>query len=235
MKVYENIADSRRVAQPAGEDWTNRRYRSLSIFLSIPLARAGFSANLITIIGAVLGFVGAVALGFPYYKVRVVGAGLLISSRLLDYVDGEVARINQKASKYGVFLEAVSYDILRRLLFLPLGYGLFRSTNKIAYLLFAFSPAVFVPGYEMAYFFAEWVGLPNLAGNQGLNGRLGKTVLLRKALKPFYFLMKQTTPLIVVGAIMDRLSWVLLYYAIAAPMLFFLRVWRLSQRLRRDR
>jgi phosphatidylglycerophosphate synthase len=235
MRLYENIADGRRVAQPTGEDWTSRQYRAVSIFLSVPLARTGVSANLITIAWVVLGVLGAVALGCPHYWVRVGGACLLQFSELLDFVDGEVARLNRQTSKVGVFLDGVGHDVIQRSLFLPLGYEVFRATNNVAYLFLAFSAGVFVSSYQMAPFFAEYAGLEGLAGDQGSTWRTRYTSSLRKVVKPMFFLMKQTKNLILVAAVFDRLSWILLYYAIAAPMLFLWRVLRLSQRLGRGR
>ena len=235
MSVQEKIADGRRVAQPAGEDWTHRQIRVISIFLSVPLANVGVPANLITMTWTVLGALGVIALGFPHYWVRVGGACLLVSSRLLDYVDGEVARLSGRTSNRGVFLDTVGHDVIQRSLFLPLGYAIFRSTTNAAYLLCALSASVFVGSYQTAPFIAEYAGLGDLPRDQGSIWRSRTAALLRKAVQPFYFLMKQTTALIFLGAISDRLSWTLLYYAITAPVLFLWRVWRLSHRLKRDR
>lgn len=229
------IAEVRRLAQPTGEDWTHRRYRAASIFLSVPLARAGVHANLITITWSVLGALGAVALGFPHYWVRVGGACLLQFSQLLDYVDGEVARLNHETSKCGAFLDCVGHDVIQRCLFLPLGYGLFRATSNVAYLFFAFSAGVFFPSYIMVPFIAEFVELRGQAGDQGSTRTARKIALLRKAVQPFHLLMKQTGPLILAAAILDHLTWILIYYAITAPILFLHRFVRQSQRLKRVR
>jgi phosphatidylglycerophosphate synthase len=234
MRFPERLADARRVAQPTGECWTSRQYRTVSIFLSIPLARAGVAANHITIAWGLLGFLGAVALACPHYWVRVGGACVLEFSELLDFVDGEVARLTKQTSKCGFFLDVVNHEVIRQSLFLPLGYAIFRATNNLAYLFFAFSAGVFVSVYHLAFFFAECAGLGSLARDEGSTSQPRNASLLRKTVSPLFLLMRHTKELILVGAIFDRLAWVLLYYAIAAPVLFLWRVYRLSTRLMGD-
>jgi hypothetical protein len=46
-----------------------------------------------------------------------------------------------------------------------------------------------------------------------------------------FLLMRNVKVVIFIGAIFDRLIWVVLYYAIAAPFLFLWRIYRLSDRL----
>jgi phosphatidylglycerophosphate synthase len=234
MRLYENLAETRRLAQLPGESWADRRYRSLSIFLSVPLVRAGISANEVTIGWIILGILGAVALGFPNYGVRVFGACLLQFSELLDFVDGEVARLSEQTSRLGAFLDNVGHDVLRRGLFLPIGYQVFRATHSLAYLLLAFSSAVFVGSYRMAPILAEYVGLRETAENSGSTLPSRNTCLARKVVAPLFLLMRNVKTVIFISTIFDRLAWVLFYYAIASPVLLLWRIFRLSSRLRRD-
>lgn len=235
MRLYQNLAETRRLAKPATrESWALQRYRFLSIFLTVPLVRAGISANQITIAWIFLGILGAVALGFPNYGVRVFGVCLLQLSELLDCVDGEVARLSEQTSRCGAFLDCVGHDVWRRGLFLPIGYQIFRATHNVGYLLLAFSSAVFVGSYQMAPLLAEYVGLQQMAGNSGSTIPSRTTSLARKVVAPLFLLMRNVKMVICVGAIFDRLAWVLCFYAITSPVVFLWRVFRLSSRLRRD-
>jgi phosphatidylglycerophosphate synthase len=233
MRLYSNIAEMRHLAQPSGESWAFRRYRSISIFLSLPLARLGVSPNFVTIVWIFVGCVGAAALGFPQYGARVLGACLLLLSELLDFVDGEVARLTQQTTNCGAFLDIVGHDLLRRVLFLSLAYQVFRAANNnVGVLFLGFSAAVFVSAYQTAPDFAESAGLGRKSGpGEPTRAGLENTSLLRKLVKPVFLLMRNVKVVIFIGAIFDRLIWVVLYYAIAAPFLFLWRIYRLSDRL----
>jgi hypothetical protein len=78
-------------------------------------------------------------------------------SALLDYVDGEVARLTGKVSNVGLFLDLTNHEVTRNSLFLALGYSVVRSTNNLVYFVLAFSAAVFVSAYQTSFFFAERV------------------------------------------------------------------------------
>ena len=234
MRSHERLAEARRVAQPTGEWWTSRQYRAVSIFLSVPLARAGVRANHITVAWGLVGFLGAVALACPHYWVRVGGACLLEFSELLDFVDGEVARLTKQTSRRGIFLDLVSHEVIRQSLFLPLSYGVFKATNNLAYLFFGFFAAVFVSVYEKAFFLAECAGMKDLARDEGSTPQTQCASLLRKIVSPLFLLMRHTKELILVGAIFDRLAWVLLFYAVVAPVLSLWRIYRLFLRLKQD-
>ena len=235
MSLYQNLAETRRLAKPpTRESWAFQRYRFLSIFLSVPLVRVGISANQITIAWILLDILGAVALGFQNYGVRLFGVCLLQLSELLDFVDGEVARLGEQTSKCGAFLDNVGHDVWRRGLFLAIGYQVFRATHSVAYLLLAFSSAVFVGSYQMAPLLAEYVGLRETAESSGSAIRSRATSLARKIVAPLFLLMRNVKMVICIAVIFDRLPWVLWCYAITSPVLFLWRIFRLSYRLRRD-
>ena len=71
--------------------------------IGIGLARAGVSANTVTICGFVLGVGAGVAIGFGYFW---TGLALLLLSRLADGLDGCVARASQ-TTDFGGYLDIV--------------------------------------------------------------------------------------------------------------------------------
>jgi phosphatidylglycerophosphate synthase len=75
--------------------------------LARPLARAGIAADWITIAGLAVGFAGAtaIALGHP-----LAGLALILPSRLLDGLDGAVARLGTPTDR-GAFLD-IALDFL---------------------------------------------------------------------------------------------------------------------------
>jgi phosphatidylglycerophosphate synthase len=224
------ISDARRLCQPAKEDWTSRQYRAVSIFISLPLAQSRISANQITLAWIFLSCLGIAALAFPAYWVRVGGATLIVLAELLDFVDGEVARLTQHTSKSGVFLDLTGHDVIRHSLFLVIGYEVFGTTNNLAYLLFALSASVFVSGYHMVPFFYEHADLEAQRGWEGRPGIARPASLLKKSARVLFFLMRQTKHLVLLGVILNQVKWVLIYYACVAPILFLWRAFRFYER-----
>lgn len=87
------------------------------------LARAGVMANQVTIAGAVTGIGAGVAIGYRYY---LLGLALVLLSRLLDGLDGAVARATAQ-SDFGGYLDIVSDFVFY--VAVPLGFGFAASAN----------------------------------------------------------------------------------------------------------
>ena len=68
--------------------------------LGMALARSGVSANLLTFTGLSLGLAGAAAIAFGHL---LSGLGLIIANRLLDGLDGAVARVRGPTALGGYF------------------------------------------------------------------------------------------------------------------------------------
>ncbi len=94
--------------------------------LGSALARRGVTANAITFLGLALGLAGAAAISGGYFS---AGLGLILANRLLDGLDGAVARANGPTALGGYF------DIVADFAFyvsVPLGFGLVDSANTQA-------------------------------------------------------------------------------------------------------
>ena len=97
--------------------------------LGSALARRGVTANAITFLGLALGLAGAAAISGGYFG---AGLGLILANRLLDGLDGAVARANGPTVLGGYF------DIVADFAFyvsVPLGFGLVDPANTQAALL----------------------------------------------------------------------------------------------------
>ena len=94
--------------------------------LGSALARRGVTANAITFLGLALGLAGAAAISGGYLG---AGLGLILANRLLDGLDGAVARANGPTVLGGYF------DIVADFAFyvsVPLGFGLVDPANTQA-------------------------------------------------------------------------------------------------------
>jgi phosphatidylglycerophosphate synthase len=150
------LREARRIAQPSPETYafSDVFYRALSIFPSLCLARIGVTPNQITLLWAALGLVALIALASPSYAPRLAGAVLLQLSYLLDFVDGEVARLQASTSKRGYFLDLVGHGLVKTGLFLALGYGAFMATGRLEMLWLACVACVSVANIHMLPFYA---------------------------------------------------------------------------------
>ncbi|ATW05059.1 CDP-alcohol phosphatidyltransferase family protein [Sphingorhabdus sp. YGSMI21] len=81
------------------------------------MARAGITANQVTLTGAAIGIGAGVAIGYRYY---LLGLALLLLSRLLDGLDGAVARATRQ-SDFGGYLDIVGDFAFY--VAVPLGFG----------------------------------------------------------------------------------------------------------------
>lgn len=89
------------------------------------LARAGITANMLTFAGLVLGLSGAVVIALGHVG---WGLALIIANRLLDGLDGAVARASTPTDLGGYF------DITADFAFyvaIPLGFGIMSSANTL--------------------------------------------------------------------------------------------------------
>ncbi|WP_417592897.1 CDP-alcohol phosphatidyltransferase family protein [Parasphingorhabdus sp.] len=87
------------------------------------LARSGITANQVTLAGAMIGIGAGVAIGFRYY---LLGLALVLLSRVLDGLDGAVARAT-KQSDFGGYLDIVADFAFY--VAVPLGFGFAVSAN----------------------------------------------------------------------------------------------------------
>ena len=89
------------------------------------LARIGISANMLTIAGAIIALAAAAAIAMQHYG---LGLALIIANRLLDGLDGPVARITGP-SELGGYLDSLA-DFLFYVA-VPVGFGFASPANTL--------------------------------------------------------------------------------------------------------
>jgi len=85
-------------------EWLRKVFAGIMEPIARFLARLGIGANAITIIGCVLTTGVSVLIAMGHFR---LGGILLIATSLLDNVDGTLARLNGKPTKFGAFLDSV--------------------------------------------------------------------------------------------------------------------------------
>lgn len=153
------IAELRAVVQPEGvlsrsnaEHWTGTLYmRRLSIYLTWVLVRTPISANGVTTLMILVGFLAGPALLLPGLWGPVLAALLAQFQMFLDCSDGEVARWRGTSSPKGIFLDQVGHFAAEGSigLFLGLraaGFVGGRETDPAVWWAFAFGGAMLTAG-----------------------------------------------------------------------------------------
>ena len=85
--------------------WSKLRDKGRLIFLPLVKLFSSLPPNLITLIGFLVVIVAAILIFFD--KFRIGGVVLIIGS-IFDAVDGQVARVQGKTSKFGAFLDSTA-------------------------------------------------------------------------------------------------------------------------------
>jgi phosphatidylglycerophosphate synthase len=121
----------RRIAQPPeySPSRVDTIYRRWSIYLSVPLAQLGATPNGITIGWIAIGLGAIAGLISSHWSIRVLSAIALEFSYLLDFVDGEVARLTNRRSTIGGFLDLMGHALIKTALPLAVGVSASASTG----------------------------------------------------------------------------------------------------------
>lgn len=123
-----SIAELRAVAQPpevlaryGSEHWSGRYLRHLSPWPTRWFLRAGFSANAVTVLMILIGWLTASALLVPGWVGALLALLLGQLQMLVDCCDGEVARWRGVKSPLGPFLDSVGHYSTELLIAVALG------------------------------------------------------------------------------------------------------------------
>ena len=107
-------------ATPKGGYWDQR----LARLLVRPFVRTRLHPNHVTTFRLLLGIAacGCFASGqIPWIH---IGAGLFALSNFVDHMDGELARLSGKSSRFGHYYDLVCDFVIHVFLFIAIGYGL---------------------------------------------------------------------------------------------------------------
>ena len=97
--------------------------RKISAAISKQLVKTPITANQVSLLMILVGWISAFLFCFGEYKLSVIGACLLFLHHTLDAVDGEVARYKNQTSLRGKYLDVIAHYITEPLLFLGITIG----------------------------------------------------------------------------------------------------------------
>jgi phosphatidylglycerophosphate synthase len=234
-----SLAELRAVAQPRqySPSATDQVYRLGSIFVSVPLARVGATPNGITVAWIVAGLAGVACLASDGWTLRIAGALLLQFSYLLDYVDGEVARLTSRHSAVGEFLDLVGHGLVKTSLPLAVGWSAAVETGSPLFLVAGALGAVAVAVGDTLRFYAACVSGALGAGDLGhvvpvrAAGRRWAPMRVARAVFQLAFETPGLYGLALVAALGNAMAPLAVWWALAGQPWWIGRARRYAQRL----
>lgn len=116
-----------------------RVWRRVSIYFTWLFVLLGFGPNSVTL----LGFFSSLAGGlFFWQKQFTIGILFFLFAHILDDVDGDIARLRQKSSKFGAWLDTATGHLIYPYFWLTLGLGVFLASNRPIFIFFGSLAAV---------------------------------------------------------------------------------------------
>lgn len=170
--------------------------RPLSRRLSPRLAALGVHPNAVTLVGVSLGLMGALLLAQAGYLAHVLGAWLFWATVVLDGVDGEVARLSLKESRFGHYLDIITDNLVHVAVFVGLAVGLYRQAPDARHL---YALGLLLVGFGFCAL-AVWLVLGRQ--DQGAEGTPAERLITALNSRDFAYL-------ILLLALADRLHWFL--------------------------
>ncbi|HXG16125.1 MAG TPA: CDP-alcohol phosphatidyltransferase family protein [Calidithermus sp.] len=233
-------SDVRAIAQPPeySPSPTDGFYRVFSIFLSVPLSRLGAAPNAITVAWILVGLGGVAALLAGSWPVRVAGALLLQLSYLLDFVDGEVARLRRRLSLVGGFLDLAGHGLIKAALPLAVGASAAAVAGRPAWLAAgAVGSVALIVGDSLRFYAActsadlgagDLGHAPAPARRAGARHRPGRLV---RALATLSFETPGLYATVLLAAVLDRLDLLAISWGLGAPLWMLARAVGYARRL----
>ncbi len=212
-------------------------------YLSVPISRVllniGVSPDGATFLMLIWGLVGIGFIATGSYWLTVFGAAALIFHVVLDYVDGEMARYLKASSWTGHFLETITHEIVFGLLYPVIGWVVYNTYNENPfYLMLGAFAGVFTVANRSVRGKVAWAISNHLKGvsessaerisGAGREGNKSSQRFLKKVLTQgrirllgFQEMIYFYLPLAIIT---QRLDWFLIYYSIAFPVVYFLKI-----------
>ncbi|UCG46734.1 MAG: CDP-alcohol phosphatidyltransferase family protein [Phycisphaerales bacterium] len=121
IKEAKESAQQTRIEQ-GGLSWYSTHFvRGFSIYISYAFVKLGISANSVTVMSGAAGLCGSLCMIPRNLYCNLAGAVLWQLWYILDNVDGEVARLRNRCSLLGVYLDEITHIIVNSTFVLALG------------------------------------------------------------------------------------------------------------------
>lgn len=215
--------------------------RTISIYITKLLIYTPLTADHVTMLMVVWGFIVGFFFSLGTYWYMLAGALLLEFIPVLDCIDGELARYKKISSLRGVFLDPIAHIAHTTVPFIGLTIGLYKSNPSIYVVLLGLTASTFsvlcltVQPLKHHVLVKEIVNLADKirqtkstkipqkmikeATKKNLLKSIGKTV--NYLYHSFYMIY-----IFILAAIFNKLHWVLFFYGITFPLMWLAKLIR---------
>lgn len=243
--MVESIKELKKICQKSDNhnpEWykLEKQWRFITLRVTWLLLRTSITANQVTIVMILLGFVSTILFSIGSYWYSLTGILALQLIYILDGVDGEIARYRKSQSTEGVFLDLIMHLASVSLPLAGIAIGLFRKNPGIDIMLLGLAVGMF-SAFEMDIqalkHHAVFMKLVRIAKEskgmtksvkieqkiEGLKEDSKLKNVFRRYINPFYenYLLMQV---VTIAAIFDGFYWVLLFYGISFPVIWFVKL-----------
>lgn len=101
-------------------------YRPLSFYLAVPFAKSSLSTNQVAQLGSVISLAGIILIAVGGYGVAVIGSLFYFLGVLMDFVDGNLARLRGESNHFAKFMDGVRDTFVASFFPMAVGFGLYR-------------------------------------------------------------------------------------------------------------
>lgn len=151
--------------------------RPYSIFFSFLFVKCGISANMVTLLSLLFAIIGSLLYLFNTPTFDILALVCFNLWYVMDCCDGEVARIKEETSKFGVFLDQIMHVTSAPLMALSITYHFYVIEDEIIFFVMGFlyiSAVYIIQNLHMIIYYI-WAG----------NNRINKTNKKIKVQKSF--------------------------------------------------
>ncbi len=183
------------------------------LYITRPLLRTNITPNQITTFWLILQLIGSGLMIFGFYWTNVLGVVLYTIAMLLDYVDGQIARIKKISTYKGIYLEELGIYFGSPVFFFCLSIGVSRMSGDPRYFILGVISVICI-------LYSKLVQINPLlydVNKREVLAQLRKSVSTRPANKYVgygVFLIRRSNPLNILffGILFNVPHWVLIFY-----------------------
>lgn len=239
----EGIKELRKICQApraSADNWHMKHIaRAPSIYITWLLLHTPLSADGATLLMTIVGLAAcAVFMSGTAYSF-FIGSLMLQLWYIMDMVDGEIARYRRKTSLTGLYFDWISHYLVHPLVFVAIGMGLSRSGGKVVFyasLVAAYSVMMISVLWDVlqSLLYTKLVKDPRLAAKVSAKQKEERTISFARrifsmlhVLSTFPSIMNMLLIVAALQVIFIRpsfLHWFVYFYAVAATLVWILRL-----------
>lgn len=193
-------------------------YRWPGIVLAKLLLYTPITANQVTVLGVLVIYLSAALFAVGKFWYYVAAIFLLFMGEVIDYTDGNIARVRKCVTVLqSTFLCKLYHAFSLPIIFTGIGFGVYRNTGNLGYLLLGFSASFFqlmITGVEYLRNFIKEKYLPPKALHKRVIKQKKFVALAEPLIRAPLEYLKE---ILIMALIFNKFTWLLIFYGIFTP------------------